>query len=154
MMAILFLILIDLHDWKSGWKSNKPAQQIKKNEKEEEKEEAEIRRYEGARNTLFMIELNKRIKTFLSKLEESHPQYGLIGEDHLWIMKPGQSSRGRGIQVLNDYDSIMQNREKHRSTKWVIQKYMENSLLIKGRKFDIRQWVKINLQPPILLLEL
>lgn len=56
-------------------------------------------------------------------------------------MKPGTSSRGRGIQVLSCYDKIMERRMNNRDVPWLLQKYMENSLLVRGRKFDIRQWV-------------
>ena len=59
-------------------------------------------------------------------------------------------SRGRGIRCFDNLDKIYEytgcapaaDAEDARASKpaqWVVQKYMENSMLIHRRKFDIRQ---------------
>ena len=53
----------------------------------------------------------------------------------LWVVKPSGKSRGRGVRVLTDLCEILSF-----SGINVVQKYIENPLLINGRKFDIRQW--------------
>ena len=60
----------------------------------------------------------------------------------MWMMKPAGLSRGRGIAVFNQLGDIMQ-AIRNKEHQWVIQKYIENPLIVHHRKFDIRQWVLV-----------
>lgn len=89
---------------------------------------------------------NVLISSALSHLEKRQPQYEMNGYHNIWIIKPGNLSRGRGISVSNKLSSILDSIEE--STQVIVQKYIENPLIILGRKFDIRQWVLVtNLNP-------
>ena len=48
-------------------------------------------------------------------------------------------SRGRGIKTFNDIQEILEYIVGY-EISWVAQKYIERPLIIKKKKFDIRQW--------------
>jgi len=56
----------------------------------------------------------------------------------LWIVKPGHQSRGRGIVVLSKYSEILKYIRESSGRNWVVQKYIENPLIVNKKKFDIR----------------
>lgn len=80
---------------------------------------------------------------------------------NLWIVKPAAKSRGRGIATFSDLDALMEYCDlapprgveaatwKPAGGLWIVQKYVENQLLIAGRKFDLRQWVLVTSWNPL-----
>ena len=76
-------------------------------------------------------------------------QFSLTDTRNLWIIKPGAQSRGRGIEIHSDFDTMMQRIRISGLAIWVIQKYIERPLIILGKKFDIRQWVLITSVNPL-----
>ncbi|XP_030761427.1 tubulin glycylase 3A-like isoform X2 [Sitophilus oryzae] len=85
-------------------------------------------------------------KTCLKEISRFWPQFDIDGMRNIWIMKPGNKCRGRGIQLIKniaDVDKIM-----GLKVKYVVQKYIEKPLIIYKTKFDIRQWFMVtNVQP-------
>jgi hypothetical protein len=86
-------------------------------------------------------------RAVLKRLQELDPQFGLNGLKNIWILKAGRKSRGRDISLFNDLDQLKSSTSSPNS--WVVQKYIENPLLIQERKFDIRQWVLVSSNDPL-----
>ena len=86
-------------------------------------------------------EFTQIIKETLEKMEARFPQYNINGKGNIWIVKPAGLSRGRGIRCHNNLVEIQDQVSKE--STWVIQKYIENPMLILKKKFDIRQWVLV-----------
>ncbi len=62
-------------------------------------------------------------------MEKKFPQFRLNGVRNMWMLKPAGLSRGRGIQVFNSLNEIL-NYTKNKDHQWVVQKYMEDPLII------------------------
>lgn len=60
-----------------------------------------------------------------------------------WILKPKNSSRGRGIEVVTDILDVPS------GPKWMVQKYLSNPDLIDGRKYVLRLYVLITSIDPL-----
>jgi len=89
------------------------------------------------------------IVSLLSAWTRKDPQATCVSASNpLWILKPAGKSRGRGIRLANKLEEILQVAGRT-ETMWVVQKYVENPLLINGRKFDIRKWALITQWDPL-----
>ena len=86
--------------------------------------------------------LMKEVNTILDRLEKKFPQFKINGDKNIWIAKPAGLSRGRGIQVFSNLDEI-EEYTKGKDRNWIVQKYIENPLIVNSRKFDLRIWVLV-----------
>ncbi|XP_029162007.1 tubulin monoglycylase TTLL3-like [Nylanderia fulva] len=92
-------------------------------------------------------------KHILKKMRKHWPQIDMDGIMNLWILKPGNKSRGRGIVLMNKLEDVMAkvNPTGKPDTRYVVQKYIERPLLIHNTKFDIRQWFIVTCAQPLTL---
>uniref|UniRef100_A0A1A9VF55 Tubulin glycylase 3A n=1 Tax=Glossina austeni TaxID=7395 RepID=A0A1A9VF55_GLOAU len=92
----------------------------------------------------------RSISQVLDALRDHWPQYTIDGYQNLWIVKPANKCRGRGIHLGNNLKKILNivNPSVATKSRYVIQKYIERPLIIHQTKFDIRQWFLIsNIHP-------
>jgi len=62
----------------------------------------------------------------------------------IWIVKPGGRNRGIGIEVMKGFNAVDNFIKKQlTSSQWVVQKYLEDPMLIHKCKFDIRQLILV-----------
>ena len=90
-----------------------------------------------------------RVKSYLNALKQFLPQYELNGFRNIWILKPSNLSRGRGVTCVDSLEPIEESLNATNDTGVIVQKYIENPLIINKRKFDIRQWVLVTSLSPL-----
>ncbi|RLU18082.1 hypothetical protein DMN91_010325 [Ooceraea biroi] len=92
-------------------------------------------------------------KHILKKMRKHWPQIDMDGIMNVWILKPGNKSRGRGIVLMNKVEDVVArvNPTGKSDTRYVVQKYIERPLLIHNTKFDIRQWFIVTCAQPLTL---
>ena len=134
-------------------KYKKIEEEEKKNKEEnknELKENNKISKNNKIKNKLASPNIYlPKITKILNKLKKKLPQYSLNGFRNIWIIKPCSLSRGRGIKCLSSLSSIKE--LKKNNSDIIIQKYIENPLIILNRKFDIRQWVLVSSLDPLII---
>ncbi len=85
--------------------------------------------------------LHAKVSELMSQMNDKYPQFDMNGDSNSWIVKPAGLSRGRGIACYNTLVEILDHFKKE--GMWVIQKYIENPMVVLRKKFDIRQWVMV-----------
>ena len=82
--------------------------------------------------------------------------------ENLWILKPANLSQGNGIKVIWDFanfkEQLQTNNgkltvENYGLQDYIIQKYIQNPLLLEGRKSEVRlYWLLASVEPLIVLM--
>ncbi len=98
----------------------------------------------------YRLYVNGERKQFFSQL--SHEK----SPGNIWILKPTNLSKGRGIEIFSDPVEIwhrFRSAEASDREKYVIQRYISNPLLLDGKKSEIRMyWLIASLDPFLVLL--
>jgi tubulin monoglycylase TTLL3/8 len=97
------------------------ANKMNKNKKEAEEKNSDLEKYRAI------------VENIINKFQKINPQHNLNGEKNIWILKPSGLSRGRGITCINNLNETL-NFIKKNSNQYIIQKYIEDPIIILGRK--------------------
>ena len=107
-----------------------------------------------------LISCEKQLNNLYNVLDSAiatnnHHQYDLdkwcYGENMIWLIKPVAASCGDGIVIAKGIQQVLINMMKM-NFKCVVQKYIEKPLLVRSnRKFDIRQWVVVTNDNPLVI---
>ena len=65
-------------------------------------------------------------------------------KNNLWIVKPSNLSRGRGIYIVDDVSEVNIDDDTA-----IVQRYISDPLLINGHKFDLRIYVCVTSYEPL-----
>lgn len=87
------------------------------------------------------------------KLQKMRGEFGFETTKPLipWIVKPSSRSQGKGIFIVTSYEEIetrlhVINEEKE---SYIVERYINNPLLIYGKKFDLRIYVLVTSFDPL-----
>jgi len=120
-------------------KKGKKAKKKKKKQNEEPLEfSAPVKSFNNPKGQ----HLIQQVRSTLAEMKRNSRQYCINGRRNAWIVKPSGKSRGRGIQMMRELDEIFKVTESD-GFQWICQKYIEKPNLVRGYKFDIRQWVLV-----------
>lgn len=62
------------------------------------------------------------MKSSLKDMSKYWPQFDIDGMKNIWILKPGNKCRGRGIQLVKNISSV--DKIMGQKLKYVVQKYI------------------------------
>lgn len=67
-----------------------------------------------------------------------------------WIIKPAGSSQGRGIFITSNPLELPDTYQNSKSDEnWIVERYVDNPLLVDNRKFDLRLYVAVTSFNPL-----
>ncbi|XP_047042085.1 tubulin glycylase 3A-like [Helicoverpa zea] len=110
-----------------------------------------------AKDDVFQLDTENKLplymayaKFLLKEMHKYRPQLSCEGCHNIWIIKPAHNSRGRGIRMASRL-AVITNLLNKANAKYVIQKYIEEPLLIHETKFDIRQYCLVTSTYPLVV---
>ena len=148
------------HDWNLLWSSGNCKQYLYEGLNEWQKINHFPQSYELTRKDKLAINIRRMQSKFSKEAFGFIPDTYVIPDEYssfvtqlnhdkkqnpnsLWIVKPHNMSRGRGIYLVDDVSEVSLDEVS------VVSKYISNPFLINGRKFDLRIYVLVTCLDPL-----
>ena len=105
-------------------------------------------------NKIFPNDYNYTPLTFILPFdgEKFEVEYNKSKKKNLWIVKPVNMSRGRGVHILKneeEFKIINKKSEKLNITQYLVSKYISNPHTINQKKYDLRVYILITSYTPL-----
>ena len=84
------------------------------------------------------------LETYLFDLQNIEKIKKIINKYQIWIIKPRNDYGRNGVNIVRNYNDIYNWIKKDNTQQWILQKYVQNPLLINKKKFHIRIYVIIH----------
>ena len=84
------------------------------------------------------------LETYLFDINNIQKIKNKINKYSIWIIKPRNDYGRKGVNIIRNYNDIYKWIQKEKSQQWILQKYIDNPLLLNKKKFHIRIYVIIN----------
>ena len=84
------------------------------------------------------------LETYLFDINTIQKIKNKINKYSIWIIKPRNDYGRKGVNIVRNYNDIYNWIKKEKSQQWILQKYIDNPLLLDKKKFHIRIYVIIN----------
>ena len=103
----------------------------------------ELNQYQRFNHFPMTWQLSRKDNLYNVLVTEKIKDLDLNDIKHLWLVKPVASSRGRGIRLLTDIESLP------KKNKYIATHYVYNPHLINGKKYDLRLYLLVTGYTPL-----
>lgn len=84
------------------------------------------------------------LETYLFDINTIEQIKNKLHKYSIWIIKPRNDYGRKGVNIVRNYNDIYNWIQKEKSQQWILQKYIDNPLLLNQKKFHIRIFVLIH----------
>ena len=77
--------------------------------------------------------------------------YNKKEDNNIWIVKPFDQARGRGIKLFKNIDDILLYTNENKQFNFIVQKYIEKVHTILNKKYELRYYILVTSLSPLIV---